>query len=154
MNNLTIEYDRDFDSWIQQHITLLKQGRVNEIDVEHLIIELEDLGKSNLRELENRLIILIAHLLKWQFQLKQLAERWQEFEGRGWRKTIIEQRLQIHKLLKNIPSLKTHLQDSIVEAYPYAVELAVRETKLPLSTFPNQCPYVIGQLLDHEFYPE
>ncbi len=46
MNNRAVEYNRDFDLWIKQQITLLKQGRVNEIDIEHLILELEDMGKS------------------------------------------------------------------------------------------------------------
>jgi hypothetical protein len=153
MSNLATEYDRDFDSWIQQHITLLKQGRVNEIDVEHLIEELEDMGKSNPRELENRFVILIA-LLKWQFQLKRLSEKWQEFDGRSWQQSIIEQRSQIHKLLKNVPSLKKHTQNAVVGAYPDALELAVDETGLPESTFPSSCPYTIEQLLDKKFYPE
>jgi hypothetical protein len=154
MSNLATEYDRDFDSWIQQHIALLKQGRVNEIDVEHLIEELEDMGKSNPRELENRFVILIAHLLKWQFQLKQLSEKWQEFDGRSWQRSIIEQRSQIRKLLKNVPSLKKHIQNAVIEAYPYALGIAIKETKLPSSTFPDSCLYTIDQLLDEDFYPE
>jgi hypothetical protein len=152
--SLALEYERDFDVWIQQHIALLKQGRVNEIDVEHLIEELEDMGKSNSRELESRLIVLIAHLLKWQFQLKKLTKRWKEFRGSSWQHTIIEQRLQIHKQLKNVPSLKTRIQNAIIESYPYAIEIAVDETGLPKSTFPDSCPYTIDQLLDRKFYPD
>ena len=154
MSKLATEYERDFNAWIQQHITLLKQGRVTEIDVEHLILELEEMGKSNLRELESRFIILITHLLKWQFQLQQLTDRWQEFEGKSWRPTLIEQRLQIRKQLKNTPSLKSHLPDIVREAYPYSVELAIDETNLPESTFPNECPYTLEQLLDKTFYPD
>ncbi len=153
MSNLATEYDRDFNAWIQQHITLLKQGRVNEIDVEHLIIELEDMGKSNLRELESRLVILIAHLLKWQFQLKSLNELWEKFKGSSWQHSIIEQRYQINKLLKTNPSLKSHLQDAIVKVYTDALEIAVDETGLPQSTFPENCPYTVEQLLDKSFYP-
>ncbi len=154
MNNLAIEYDRDFNAWIQQQIILLKQGRVNEIDVEHLIIELEDMGKSNLRELESRLVILMAHLLKWQFQLKQLSELWEKFKGSSWQQSIIEQRYKINRLLKENPSLKSHIQDAMVNAYPDAIELATRETQLPSSTFPNKCPYTIEQLLNDDFYPD
>ncbi|OQW95242.1 MAG: hypothetical protein BWK79_03070 [Beggiatoa sp. IS2] len=154
MKDLVTEYDRDFNAWIQQHITLLKQGRVNEIDVEHLIIELEDMGKSNLRELESRLVILIAHLLKWQFQLKQLNELWEEFKGNSWQQSIIEQRYKINKLLKTNPSLKSHVQDAIVNAYPDALEIAIDETGLPQSTFPESCSYTAEQLLDKTFYPD
>lgn len=152
--SLALEYERDFDAWIQQHIALLKQGRVNEIDVEHLIEELEDMGKSNLRELESRFIILIAHLLKWQFQFKQLSKQWKKYKGSSWQQTIIEQRLQIRKQLKNVPSLKTRIQNAVIESYPYASELAMKETRLPVSTFPENCPYTIEQLLDENFYPE
>jgi hypothetical protein len=154
MNNLATEYDRDFDAWIQQHITLLKQGRVNEIDIEHLIEELEDMGKSNKREIFSHLKILIAHLLKWQFQLNQLSELWEKFKGSSWQQSIIEQRSQIIDQIEESPSLKRQLPESVVKAYPKAVELAVRETGLPRSTFPNSCPYTIEQLLDENFYPD
>lgn len=72
-------YERDFRLWIQQHIELLQQGRVNELDTIHLIEELQDMGRSSARELESRLKILIAHLLKWQFQYATLVSQWQQF---------------------------------------------------------------------------
>ncbi|NJO16903.1 MAG: DUF29 domain-containing protein [Thioploca sp.] len=153
MKNLTLEYDRDFDAWIQQHITLLKQGRVNEIDIEHLIEELEDMGKSNRRELVNRLIPLIAHLLKWEYQYNQLQDRWGSFTGGSWKGTITEQRTKITLLFKQNPSLKSKLQDAVLEAYPNALDIAVDETGLPKSTFPKSCSYTIEQLLDRKFYP-
>jgi len=154
MSNLATEYDRDFDAWIQQHIALLKQGKVNEIDVEHLIEELENISKSDRREIFSHFKILIAHLLKWQFQLKQLTERWQEFKGNSWQQSITEQRSQIIDQLEQSPSLKRQLPESIMKAYPKAVELAMKETGLSKSTFPNNCPYTVEQLLDDEFYPD
>lgn len=36
MNRLSIQYEQDFNAWIQQHIELLKQGRTGEIDIIHL----------------------------------------------------------------------------------------------------------------------
>ena len=147
-------YEHDFNAWIYQQISLLKAGKTDEIDVEHLIEELEDMGKSNLRELESRFIILIAHLLKWQFQLATLETQWQNFEGKSWRKTIIEQRSQISNLLEEMPSLKQKLQNAAIKTYPKAVTFAVDETGLPPSTFPEKCPYTIEQLLDKHFYPQ
>jgi hypothetical protein len=154
MSNLVAEYEQDFDAWIQQHINLLKQGRLEEIDVDHLIEELEDMGKSNRRELVNRFIPLIAHLLKWQYQYKQLQNQWVTFTGGSWRGTITEQRTKMTKLLKQSPSLKGKLPEAILDAYPDALKVAVSETGLPKSTFPNSCPYTIEQLLDEDFYPE
>jgi len=152
MNNAEL-YEHDFNAWIHNQISLLKAGKTNEIDIEHLIEELEDMGKSNLRELESRFIILIAHLLKWQFQLATLETQWQDFEGKSWRKTIIEQRAQLLHLLRKVPSLKRELPNAIIDAYPDALDLAIDETNLPESTFPKTCPYTIEQLLDKYFYP-
>ncbi len=147
------EYEHDVYRWAQHQVQLLKTGQLDALDVAHLIEELEDMGKSTLRELESRLIILIAHLLKWQFQFSQLAAQWQELEGRSWRNTIIEQRAQILFLFKKVPGLKSKLTEAVNEAYPEAVSLASKETLLPLHTFPNSCPYTITQLLDEDFIP-
>lgn len=75
MSTLQLEYEHDFHSWINQHIALLKTGQFNELDTEHLIEELEDMGKSNVRELESRFVILIAPMLKWQFQTDKQNSR-------------------------------------------------------------------------------
>lgn len=154
MSNLITEYEQDFAAWIQQHISLLKQGRVNEIDIEHLIKELEDMGKSNQRELFSHFKILIAHLLKWQFQLRQLSNYRESWQGGSWQATIVEQRSQIVDQLEQSPSLKHQLQEAVIKAYPKAVDIAVKETGLPKSTFPDACPYTLEQLLDDTFYPE
>jgi hypothetical protein len=153
MNQHTQIYEQDIDAWIDQQVRLLKEGRLREIDVEHLIEELQDMGKSNRRELESRLIILIAHLLKWQFQREALSDQWKEFEGKSWRNTIIEQRAQLLFLLKKVPSLRSMIKDAIADAYPEAYRLAVRETGLEPNVFPEQCPYAPDQLLDEDYYP-
>jgi hypothetical protein len=145
MNALALEYERDFHSWIEKHISLLKTGKFDEIDAEHLIEELEDMGKSNIRELESRFVILIAHLLKWQFQPDK--------QSSSWHGSIDEQRVQLSRLLRKIPSLKRELQNAISDSYPDALYLAIKETKLSQSTFPQTCSYTIEQLLDKNFYP-
>ena len=81
-------YEKDFLVWTQQQRELIRQGCWQEVDLDHLIEELEDMGKSNHRELESQLVVLLAHLLKWEFQLNQLEDQWREFDGRSWRKTI------------------------------------------------------------------
>jgi Domain of unknown function DUF29 len=152
--DLKREYDQNFHQWIEHHIALLREGRFNEIDTDHLIEELEDMARHDRDELVSRLVVLIAHLLKWQFQLDQLSDRWKEFDGRSWRRSIIEQRHEILRQLRNKPSLKSYLPDAIIEAYPDALESAIEETNLPESTFPQTCPYSLEQLLDKKFYPE
>ena len=111
------------------------------------------MGKSNYRELENRLVVLIAHLLKWEFQLNQLQDQWKEFDGRSSRKTIIEQRIQIERLMEDCPSLSSHFDTILQQALPTALKLIYKETQLPPSTFPQDCHYSSEQLLDEDFLP-
>lgn len=152
--NLPAEYQRDFYGWIAHHVALLKQGRLAEIDVANLIEELESMGKRDRHELESHLVILLIHLLKWQFQFHRLAENWREFEGKSWRNSIVEQREQIERQMQLSPSLKPALPETVREAYPRAVKLAHQETGLAKSTFPASCPYTLQQLLDDDFFPD
>lgn len=154
MNELSTLYQTDYAAWAQRHAELLRAGRFAELDLEHLLDELGDMSKSERRELESRLLILLAHLLKWQYQYHLLSERWREFRGDSWRTTIIEQRTRLAKLLKQSPGLKTLLPVTITEAYADAVQLASDETALSPETFPGHCPYTLEQLLDKAFYPQ
>jgi hypothetical protein len=123
-------------------------------NLEHLIEELEDIGKSNHRELDSPLVVLLAHLLKWGFQLNQLQGQWREFDGRSWRKTSIERRVQIERLLEDRPSLSSHFETILQQAYPTALKLACKETQLDSLFFPSECPYSPKQLLNEDFMPE
>ncbi|MEK7990820.1 MAG: DUF29 domain-containing protein [Thiotrichaceae bacterium] len=147
-------YEKDFYAWIYHNIELVRSKKWDEIDPELLIEELESMAKRDRHELIGHLAILIAHLLKWQFQFRKLSEKWQEFDGRSWKRSIIEQRDQVESQLQMSPSLKSYFDDAIQMAYSRAVKIAEKETQLPVKTFPTICPYSIEQLLDDDFYPE
>jgi len=153
MSELGMLYQTDYSAWAKRHVELLRTGRYAELDIEHLLQELSDMSKSDRRELESRLLILIAHLLKWQFQYHTLSGRWREFDGRSWRSTIVEQRKQLAVLLRQSPGLKSILAESIATTYPDAVDLASKETRLPPETFPAHCPYLAASLFDDDYYP-
>lgn len=76
MNILALEYEQDFHSWIYKNIDLLKQGRLVDINIDILIDELESMAKRDKRELMSHFMILIAHLLKWEFQPSQRISSW------------------------------------------------------------------------------
>jgi len=154
MSHLYELYQENYTAWAEKTAELLKAGKFSELDTEHLLEELASMGASEYNELESRLTILIAHLLKWQFQYQQLSTRWQEFKGDSWRSTIIEQRTRIAKRLRKSPGLKTNLPEILLEAYEDALELAIKETRLPAATFPSECPYIVEQLLNDDFYPQ
>ncbi len=154
MSDLYELYQKNYTAWAEKTAELLKAGKFSELDTEHLLEELAGMGASEYNELESRLTILIAHLLKWQFQYHQLSDKWKEFDGRSWRTTIIEQRTRIAKRLRKSPGLKKNLPEILSEAYEDALELAIKETRLPAATFPSECPYTFEQLLNDDFYPQ
>lgn len=121
-------YERDFYVWILYNIELLECGKLSEINIEILIDELESMAKRDKQELISHLIILLAYLLKWQFQLKQIFEIY-KIHGASWKMTIIEQRMQIIEQLEMSPSLKPYLPEALQKAYPKAVELAHKATR-------------------------
>jgi len=135
----------DYYQWLLSVAEQIRQGRFEEIDHGELAEELESIGRRERHELINRFIVLIGHLLKWQFQPEQ--------QSSSWRGTIFEQRRQILRELKLSPSLKSFILTAIEEAYPEAVELAVRETKISAQLLPEKCHYLLEQLLDYEFFP-
>jgi hypothetical protein len=146
-------YETDYDAWARRQIELLSKRRFSDLDVAHLVEELEDVGRAERNELESRLTILLAHLLKWEYQYGQLADRWKDFKGDNWRSTIIEQRDRIAKRLVKSPGLRAHLPALTAEAYADAIGLAAKETGLPIERFPQGCPYSLEQILSDHFFP-
>lgn len=138
-------YDRDFYAWTLKNAELLRQGRLSEIDAEHVAEELETMGRSERRELINRLAVLLAHLLKWRSQPNR--------RGRSWQLTIKEQRRQTARVLSDNPSLKSTANELLAEAYGDAVIKAAKETGLDESAFPQNCSFAWDEVLDSEFWP-
>lgn len=143
--NKVIDYEKDFYSWALHHVQLLREGRFAELDIEHLAEELEDIGKNDRRALENRCLILIAHLLKWEYQPSH--------RGSSWKRSIDEQRLRIDRLIRKNLSLKPYLSAAVADVYLDAVKLAAQETQIPTNQFPQECLYSIEQMQDEKFYP-
>ena len=89
------------DVYKRQH--LLRIGQFSALDIEHLAEEIEDVGRSEQRELTHRMAILLAHLLKWQYQ--------PERRSTSWALMIDGQRERIRRRLQKTPSLKSALND-------------------------------------------
>jgi hypothetical protein len=132
-------YEQDFYQWTQEQAALLKAGALSQLDVENLIEEVETMGRSEKRELVSRLAVLLAHLLKWDFQ--------PERRGKSWENTIKIQRIDIQEVLDDSPGLKHQLKESVLTAYKKAVLLASDETGMSESEFPETCPYSIEEII-------
>lgn len=140
-------YNQDFHAWTQEQVRLLRVGRYAELNAEHLIEEIEDLGKRERRALEHRLGVLIGQLLKWRHQPDYPYRK-------SWRATINEQRRRIAQLLTDSPSLRAHLPDLLAGSYADGCDLVVRETPLDYDDLPPDCPFVLDSILDPDFWPQ
>ncbi|NBC48293.1 MAG: DUF29 family protein [Gammaproteobacteria bacterium] len=138
-------YERDYYRWLSQNAAWLRQGRLSEIDAEHLAEELEDMGRSEARALASHFSVLMLHLLKWQYQPDQRSS--------SWRGSIFNARRAIAKLLRDSPSLRRRLADLILDEYPDARFNAANETGLDEQLFPEECPYALADLLDTDYWP-
>lgn len=122
---------------------MLQVGDLKKLDIVNLVEEIESLGKQQRQELENRLAILLGHLLKWDYQ--------PERRSKSWKATIREQRRAIQRLMQGNPSLKPYLEEAIAYAYQSGVDLVVRETPLDDQDLPADCQYTPEQLFDSNF---
>jgi len=139
-------YETDFYGWIKSQVDALKAGNLKGLDVDNLIEEVEDMGRSEKREFDSRLEVLLTHLLKWQYQ--------PNFRGRSWQFTVMEQRTRIAYHLADNPSLKSRIPETYERTYALAVIDAVKETGLDKTAFPAQCPWTFDEVMDEDFWPE
>jgi hypothetical protein len=139
-------YDEDFYAWANEQAALLRSGRLAEADIAHIAEEIESMGKTEKRELSNRLAVLLMHLLKWRFQPTG--------RGTSWRLTIEEQRDRLIDHMADNPSLKASLGETITSAHRLAILGAARETGLDRAIFPLDCPWSYAQIVDDRFWPD
>ncbi len=139
-------YDTDFYTWTQEQAELLRQEQIAGLDWQNLAEEIESLGRSDYRSLVSAIEQLTLHLLKWQHQ--------SEKRSRSWEDSIDKQRAEIEKLLDDSPGLKGKLDEAIAKGYRYGRRGAARETRLPLETLPETCPYRWEQLTDEDWLPD
>lgn len=140
-------YEKDVVAWANEQAALLRAGNLSAIDIEHIAEEIEDVGKSEQRELANRMAVLLAHLLKWQVQ--------PERRGSSWQTTLRIQRTAIARRLTKTPSLKPMLSDDewITDMWGDACQHAADEMQIGVAILPESCPWTMDQALDGEFFP-
>jgi hypothetical protein len=138
-------YDADYLRWIETTVKQLRCQDYATVDWENLIEEIEDRGRSERRSLESNLIVILLHLLKWQFH--------PEHRSGSWESSLIEHRRQIQEALGESSSLKPYLDTTFDKCYTAAVKQAKAETGLPLEAFTPQRPYSLTEVLNDEFLP-
>jgi hypothetical protein len=139
-------YETDIVAWANEQAGLIRAKRFDLLDLEHIAEEIEDVGKSEQRELANRMAVLLAHLLKWQYQPERRCA--------SWERTIREQRKRVLRRLEETPSLQAKVQDPkwMEDAWGDAVAKAIEETGL--ACFPETCPWPVANILSVDWVPD
>ncbi|MDZ8236445.1 MAG: DUF29 domain-containing protein [Nostoc sp. ChiQUE01a] len=139
-------YDNDYLQWIETTVKKLQSQDYTNVDWENLIEEIADMGRSERRSLKSNLIVILVHLLKWQFQPEKRSGSW---EG-----SIVEHRRRVKEALNDSPSLKPYLESIFAECYAQAVKQARAETGLSVESFPVNCSYQLSEVTNDEFLPQ
>jgi hypothetical protein len=140
-------HDQDFHTWTTGTARAIREGRFDAVDWESVAEELEGIGRSEQRELESRLGVLLAHLLKWRYRPET-----DPAANRSWTLTIEEQRQRTRRLLKQSPGLKRMLEETFAEAYGDARLQAARDCRVDKNAFPDTCPWIFDQTMDDGFW--
>jgi hypothetical protein len=139
-----ILYETDYNQWVNETVQQLRERQFDGVDWDNLIEEIEDVGKSQKRALESFLTRLVEHLLKLSYW-----ESEKERNGNHWKSEIVNFRYQVHKRLKESPSLRPELASIYAEIFPVAI-------KSVSQLFPLQKDAYISleKTLDNDWFPE
>ena len=143
---MATKYDDDVIAWANEQAAFLRAGNFSALDIEHIADEVEDVGKSEQRELESRMALLLAHLLKWSFQ--------PERRGTSWQTTIRNQRKGVARRLAKTPSLKADLVDNEWWDVTWGDAVYQANMETGIQDFPASCPWTYDRIMDPEFLPE
>lgn len=141
-------YQQDYFAWTQQQAKMLRAGQLSSVDAQNLAEEIEDLGRSEKRALASHMTVLLAHILKWQYQ--------PELRSKSWQRTITTQRKEVRYELVASPSLKPSFNDPewMDLVWSRATVLAGEETGIDIDTFPEICPWSMTDVMRDGWLPE
>ena len=141
------DYEHDVAAWSVEQARLLRAGLFGRLDIEHIADEIEDVGKSEARELASRMAVLLAHWLTWEHQ--------PTLRSTSWQNTTREQRKQVLRRLKRTPSLRPELEDPdfVGDVWSDARLAAAQETGLDIARFPPAATWTLSEVLREDWTP-
>jgi hypothetical protein len=139
-----ILYETDYNQWVNETVQQLRERQFDGVDWDNLIEEIEDMGKSQKRALESFLTRLVEHLLKLSYW-----ESEKERNSNHWKSEIVNFRYQIHKRLKESPSLRPELESIYAEIFPVAIKAVSQLFPLEKDVYIS-----LEKTLDNDWFPE
>ena len=152
MSNLTKTplkeiYNIDEYLWLEETIKILRKNRLEDLDLENLIEELESLIKRDFNKVKSILRQITIHLLLLAYWPEEY-----EINHRHWKSEITAFRAELSDSLTT--TLENKLNQNLASIYQTALKIVLQKTGLSKDTIPENCPYSFEQLLDDNWYPE
>ena len=141
-------YELDYNLWVLETVKQLESKNFSDLDLENLLEEVQDLSQRYQNKLESLLIRLFEHLLKLSYWHSEIERNRGHWEGE-----IINFRLQIKRLLKRSPSLRSFAEEILTDCYEDGRKIAAKRSQLPIDVFPAQPIASLEQLLDESWLP-
>ena len=138
-------YETEFHSWTLEQAALLRAGRFHTIDTANIAEEIETLGRSEASALRSSLRLIAVHVLKLLYQPEKPTN--------SWRGTIVRERINADRRLKDNPGLRPKLRDMFSQSYADARKIASAETGLPIETFPAAPAFTLEQARSEAYMP-
>lgn len=146
LSDLSSLHEQDYELWLESTINHLRKRNFDDLNIDLLIEEIEEMGGSLKDALENNLIVVLAHLIKYKYQ--------PDYRSGSWRASIKEHRRRINKSIQKHPNLRKYYENIFEDCYPPALDWVVGESGLSPDIFPQQCPFTSQQVIDSEFLPD
>ena len=157
-------YDKDFPLWAEINLELLKEKAYELVDWEHLLEEIEDMARSDLKACISYLAVILEHLYKWD-NFRHLVGK---EGGKGWIKSVVNARREIFVLFSESPSLEKKLPVEISKAWNrarakleswledlyYEGRITKAQLREYLSQIPKDCPYTYESAMTRDLRKE
>lgn len=141
-------YEEDYALWIDKIVEQIKQQDLKNLDWEHLLEEIEDLGKELRNKVDSYTRQLLIHLLLYRYWTIE-----KEYCARGWRGEIANFRYELETLFKS-RTLYNYFLENLHLIYPKARKQTLIKTELSSDSLPLECPFTPSEILDQDFFPD
>lgn len=136
MSNL---YDSDFSAWVAQQVKFLRERRFDELDLAHVIDELEGVANQEKRSLRDGLVLLMKHRLKQEYLPQGSLD--------NWCSEVSVQQAIMRSILKDNPGLQPVAEKEFPALYQEARFHAAGESGTDEVAFPAAPPWTLGDVL-------
>ena len=135
-------YEKDFYIWAERQAALLRARRLDDLDLDNLIEEVEGLADTKRSAVLNNARVVMEHLLELQHSPAQEPRS-------GCRATVLEHRSRVEI------DLTPRLQKILEEELPRLHRLARRSAAVAMrdhgehaaaDALPETCPYTLDQI--------